>query len=93
MRRAWMRGSRQCGGGVEPPSRWYRRAPGSPWPRLDHEERVELWYKIQEKILADVPNFPLVMAAWQTISTTRIANHSTNAEGFEGSMARVEVVG
>lgn len=60
---------------------------------LDHEERVALWAQIQEKIMNDVPNFPLVMAAWQTISTNRIANHTTNAEGFEGSMARVEVVG
>ena len=59
---------------------------------LDHSERVALWQQIQRKVMQDVPSFPLVMAAWQTISNTRIADHTTNAEGFEGSMARMRVV-
>ena len=44
-------------------------------------------------VMQDVPHFPIVMAAWQTITNTRITDHTTNAEGFEGSMARVKVVG
>lgn len=59
----------------------------------DEAERVELWHKVQRKVMADVPNFPLVMAAWQTLSNKRITDHTTNAEGFEGSMARVKVTG
>lgn len=60
---------------------------------LDQAERVDLWHKVQRKVMQDVPHFPIVMAAWQTISNTRIADHTTDAEGFEGSMARVRVVG
>ena len=59
---------------------------------LDHAERIELWAQIQRKVMEDVPSFPIVMAAWQTISNSRIADHTTNAEGFEGSLARVRIV-
>lgn len=59
----------------------------------DHKERVELWHRVQRKVLKDVPNFPLLMDAWQTVSNKRIADHTTNAEGIEGSMSRVKVVG
>ncbi|MEF2074764.1 ABC transporter substrate-binding protein [Consotaella aegiceratis] len=60
---------------------------------LDKAERVDLWHKIQRKVMEDVPNFPLVMAAWQTISSKRVTDHTTNAEGFEGSMAHMKIVG
>ncbi|MBN8194739.1 hypothetical protein JI667_21815, partial [Bacillus sp. NTK074B] len=59
---------------------------------LDHAERIELWAQIQRKVMEDVPSFPIVMAAWQTISNSRIADHTTNAKGFEGSLARVRIV-
>lgn len=59
---------------------------------IDEAERVALWQDIQRKVMADVPNFPLVMAAWQTLSNKRITDHTTNAEGYEGSMARTRVV-
>ncbi|MCB1396631.1 MAG: ABC transporter substrate-binding protein [Rhodobacter sp.] len=59
---------------------------------LDLEERVALWAQIQRKVMQDVPSFPIVMSAWQTISNKRLADHTTNAEGFEGSMARMYVV-
>jgi peptide/nickel transport system substrate-binding protein len=60
---------------------------------LDHAKRVKLWHDVQRKVMHDVPHFPLLMAAWQTLYNTRIADHTTDAEGFEGSMARVRVVG
>ncbi|MFV0298646.1 MAG: ABC transporter substrate-binding protein [Hyphomicrobiaceae bacterium] len=60
---------------------------------LDQARRVKLWHDIQRQVMHDVPHFPLAMAAWQTVSRKRIADHTTNAEGFEGSMARVKVVG
>ncbi|MXN17885.1 ABC transporter substrate-binding protein [Pseudooceanicola sp. GBMRC 2024] len=59
----------------------------------DQAERVELWKKVQKKVMEDVPSFPLVMAAWQTLANTRVADHTTNAEGYEGSMARMHIVG
>jgi len=59
----------------------------------DKAERIELWAKVQRQIMHDVPNFPLAQDAWQTISNKRITDHTTNAEGFEGSLARVKVVG
>lgn len=55
----------------------------------DHAERIELWKNVQRKVMQDVPNFPIVMAAWLTISNKRLQDHTTNAEGFEGSMARM----
>jgi len=59
---------------------------------LNQQERVALWAQIQRKVMQDVPSFPIVMAPWQTISNTRLADHTTNAEGFEGSMARMYVL-
>ena len=41
--------------------------------------------------MRDVPNFPIAMPSWLTISQSRVRDHSTNAEGFEGSLARVYV--
>lgn len=58
----------------------------------DHADRIAKWKEVQRIAMRDVPNFPLVMAPWQTIYNKRIADHTTNAEGFEGSMARVKVV-
>jgi len=58
----------------------------------DQAARIEMWKKVQRIVMNEVPSFPLVMAPWQTISNKRIADHTTNSEGFEGSMARVRVV-
>lgn len=60
---------------------------------LDKARRVKLWHDVQRKVMHDVPHFPLVMAAWQTIVNKRLADHTTNAEGFEGSMSRVRIAG
>jgi len=59
---------------------------------LDKQERIAKWKKIQEIVMRDVPNFPIAMPLWLTISRVRISDHTTNAEGFEGSMARVQVI-
>jgi peptide/nickel transport system substrate-binding protein len=56
---------------------------------LDKEERITKWLKIQDIVMREVPNFPIAMPSWLTISQTRVKDHTTNAEGFEGSMARV----
>ncbi|SDI20043.1 peptide/nickel transport system substrate-binding protein [Bradyrhizobium lablabi] len=56
---------------------------------LDKQDRIAKWIKIQDIVMRDVPNFPIVMASWLTISQSRVKDHTTNAEGFEGSMARV----
>ena len=58
---------------------------------LDKPDRIAKWKKIQEIVMREVPNFPIAMPSWLTISQARISDHTTNAEGFEGSMARVQV--
>jgi peptide/nickel transport system substrate-binding protein len=58
---------------------------------LDHADRIAKWKQIQEIVMRDVPNFPIAMPSWLTISQSRVRDHSTNAEGFEGSLARVYV--
>jgi peptide/nickel transport system substrate-binding protein len=47
--------------------------------------------KIQEIVMREVPNFPIAMPSWLTIAQARLKDHTTNAEGFEGSMARAYV--
>ena len=55
------------------------------------QDRIAKWKKIQDIVMREVPNFPIAMPSWLTISQARISDHTTNAEGFEGSMARVQV--
>jgi peptide/nickel transport system substrate-binding protein len=56
---------------------------------LNKQERIEKWKTIQDIVMRDVPNFPIAMPSWLTISQSRVRDNTTNAEGFEGSMARV----
>jgi peptide/nickel transport system substrate-binding protein len=56
---------------------------------LDKQDRVAKWKKIQDIVMQEVPNFPIAMPSWMTISQARVKDHTTNAEGFEGSMSRV----
>jgi peptide/nickel transport system substrate-binding protein len=55
----------------------------------DRLDRIEKWKKIQDIVMRDVPNFPIAMPSWLTISQSRVKDHTTNADGFEGSLARV----
>jgi peptide/nickel transport system substrate-binding protein len=55
----------------------------------DPDKRVAMWMRIQDIVMTDVPNFPLVMAYWQTIAQSKIKDHTVTAEGFEGSMSRI----
>jgi peptide/nickel transport system substrate-binding protein len=55
---------------------------------LDKADRIAKWKAIQDIVMRDVPNFPIAMPSWLTISQGRVKDHSTNAEGFEGSLAR-----
>lgn len=59
---------------------------------LDTAKRVDMWKQVQKIIMQDVPNFPLVMAPWVTISNKRIGDHTTTALGFEGSFAQAQIV-
>jgi peptide/nickel transport system substrate-binding protein len=56
---------------------------------LDRQDRIAKWKDIQDIVMRDVPNFPIAMPSWLTISQSRVKDHTTNAEGFEGSLARV----
>jgi peptide/nickel transport system substrate-binding protein len=58
---------------------------------LDKQSRIAKWKKIQDIVMRDVPNFPIAMPSWMTISQTKVKGHTTNAEGFEGSLARVYI--
>jgi peptide/nickel transport system substrate-binding protein len=58
---------------------------------LDRQDRIAKWMKIQEIVMREVPNFPIAMPSWLTIAQARLKDHTTNAEGFEGSMARAYV--
>lgn len=58
----------------------------------DRAARIEMWKQVQRIVMKEVPSFPLVMSPWQTISNTRLQDHTTNAEGFEGSMSRMKIV-
>jgi peptide/nickel transport system substrate-binding protein len=60
---------------------------------IDKAVRIEKWKKIQDIVMRDVPNFPIAMPSWLTISQSRVKDHSTNAEGFEGSLARAYLAG
>jgi peptide/nickel transport system substrate-binding protein len=56
---------------------------------IDPAKRVAMWMQVQDIVMTDVPNFPLVMAYWQTIAQTRIKHHTVTAEGFEGSLSKI----
>ncbi|WP_200883897.1 ABC transporter substrate-binding protein [Rhizobium sp. YS-1r] len=58
----------------------------------DQKARIEMWKQIQRIVMKEVPSLPLVMSPWQTIANKRLVDHTTNAEGFEGSMARMKIV-
>jgi peptide/nickel transport system substrate-binding protein len=58
---------------------------------MDRADRVAKWKQIQEIVMRDVPNFPIAMPSWLTISQSRVRNHSPNAEGFEGSLSQVYI--
>ena len=58
---------------------------------LDKADRIAKWKKIQEIVMRDVPNFPIAQPSWLTISQAKIKDHTTDAEGFEGTMARVYI--
>jgi peptide/nickel transport system substrate-binding protein len=60
---------------------------------LDKADRIAKWKKIQDIVMRDVPNFPIAMPSWLTISQSKVKDHTTNAEGFEGSLARVNLAG
>ncbi|MES2193330.1 MAG: ABC transporter substrate-binding protein [Pseudomonadota bacterium] len=60
---------------------------------LDKADRIAKWKKIQDIVMRDVPNFPIAMPSWLTISQSRVKDHTTNGEGFEGSLARVNLAG
>ncbi len=57
----------------------------------DQQERINDWMTIQDIVMRDVPNIPLVMAQWLTIANKRVKDHTMNSEGPEGSLARVHV--
>lgn len=52
-----------------------------------HEARVEMWMKIQEIVMTEVPTINLVMPAWETIHTSRAHGMADTASGFEGTFA------
>ncbi len=53
----------------------------------DAKKRVDMWMKIQELVMRDVPTINLVMPVWETIHTKRTSGMADTASGFEGTFA------
>lgn len=51
------------------------------------EKRIEMWMKIQDLVMHDIPTINLVMPIWETIHTTRSHGMADTASGFEGTFA------
>lgn len=58
---------------------------------LDHADRVEKWMKIQEIVMNEVPNIAIAMPKWMTIARSPLKDHTTGAEGFEGSFSKAYI--
>ncbi|RWX74793.1 ABC transporter substrate-binding protein [Neorhizobium lilium] len=54
-------------------------------------KRVEMWMKIQELVMTDVPTINLVMPTWETIHSKRAMGLADTGSGFEGTFASAYV--
>lgn len=56
---------------------------------LDQQERVKMWWRIQEIVMTEVPDLNLVMPSWETIHNINTFGMADTAAGFEGTLASV----
>lgn len=54
---------------------------------LDETKRVDMWKKVQQIVIRDIPTLNLVSPDWMTIHQQRALGHSVSADGFEGTFA------
>ena len=60
---------------------------------LDPVKRVEQWRRIQEILVADIPDFYITAAPEFTIADRRVVDHTVGADGFAGNLADVRIGG